>query len=180
MMKQVFLALLLVSGATSVIRANPGQMVMPPSDWEPIDRIALGELITTIQTTDGTLEAHKGAITPLTNGSYSVNINYILDDVVYRVTCVINPDGTGSINTAGEALFTALAARPALYQAVNQQYQSYQAALPSIVPSSDTPMPIIPQLSACGEAWISLAVSVVTKSWLGGLWALYKVISACF
>lgn len=180
MKNRIFLVLFLVAGATLVARANPNSLMMPPSDWEPIDRVALGELITTIQTVDGTLEAHKGSINPLTNGSYSVNINYILDDVVYRVTCVINPDGTGSTNTAGEALFAAVAAKPALYQAVNQQYQSYQASLSSSAPSSGTPMPAALQLSSCGEAWIGLAVSVVTKSWWGGLWALYKVISACF
>ena len=52
---------------------------MNPSSRVPA--LDLGELITTVQTSDGTLEAHKGGITALANGSYSVTINHLLDGV---------------------------------------------------------------------------------------------------
>lgn len=187
MVMRSFFVFLLVSGVAPLAQANPAAVgficeVMPPTDsgWDPTPRIQLGELITTIQAADGTLEAHKGTITLLANGSYSVNINYLLDDVVYRVNYVINQDGTGAVNAAGEALISNIAARSSLYQTVNQQSQALQQALPSAPPSSYSELPKLPQLSDCTQAWIGFVISALTKSWLGALWGLYKIITACF
>ncbi|HEX9011712.1 MAG TPA: hypothetical protein VF804_15200 [Holophagaceae bacterium] len=180
MLKRLALSFVVLTGVVAPCYASP--RVMPPitNDPPPPPPLELGELITTIQTSDGTIEAHKGGITALANGSYSVTINYLLDGVLYRVSCVINPDGTGSVNAAGNALNTAIQSRPVLNQTIQQQSNSYNSLLPSAPPNSSTEVPKIAQLTDCQSAWISLAVSVITKSWLGGLWALYKVISACF
>lgn len=174
------LALILGVGTAPFAAANPGPIVMPPPDWDPEARLNLGELITTIQAADGVLEAHKGAITALANGSYSVNINYVLDGAVYRVSCIVNADGTGSTNAAGQALYSAIAQRPSLNQLIIQNKNTLLQSLPTGLPKSGDQLPAIFGLSDCAEAWIGLAVAIVQQSWIGGLWALYKVISKCF
>lgn len=176
-MKTAFAALCLAA-----IIAIPGNQLhaMPPKDWDQPEPIELGELITTISTSDGTLKAHKGSINKLPNNSYSVSINYVLNNQIYRVLAVINPDGTGTCNEAGVQLQQAIASKPALNLALSQQQSEMMAQLPGVAPSEETGSISIPKLSDCQESWIGLAVSVVTKSWLGAIWGLYKVITKCF
>jgi hypothetical protein len=156
--------------------------VMPPITDDPPSppRLELGELITTISTTDGTLEAHKGGISALANGSYSVNINYLLNGTLYRVNLVVNPDGTGAIDATGESLYLALQSHPVLLQTIQQQSSAYVSQLPSTPPTSGETLPPILGLTDCQTAWINLAVSAISKSWIGVLWGIIKVISACF